>query len=143
MLGVSEIGYQMLALSDDGYNVLVGSTPTNMRTFSDYSTHPNVLNRLYNSTAAGKFQVLYRYWTVYKTTLQLPDFGHDSQDRIALQMISECGAINDVDFGRVEVAMSKVKSRWASLPGSGYGQHENRASDLIAAYTSFGGLVTT
>jgi muramidase (phage lysozyme) len=133
----------MLALSDDGYNVLVGSTPEHMLLFHDYSVHPNIFNPAVDSTAAGKYQILYRYWTVYQKQLSLPDFGHDSQDRVALQMIMECHALEDVDFGRVETAMVKVKSRWASLPGAGYGQHQNLAADLIDAYTSFGGLVTT
>ena len=45
MIAVSEIGSDLLGKSDDGYNVLVGSTPSRPLLFSGYATHPNMLNR--------------------------------------------------------------------------------------------------
>jgi muramidase (phage lysozyme) len=45
--------------SDDGYNVLVGSTPNHPILFNDYSTHPNVLNHALDSTAAGRYQIIH------------------------------------------------------------------------------------
>jgi len=30
---------------------------------------------------------------------------------------------------------------WASLPGAGYGQHENKLNDLQAAYEAAGGTM--
>lgn len=40
-IAVSEIGAALLAISDDGYNVLVDSTPSRPLLFSSYIAHPN------------------------------------------------------------------------------------------------------
>lgn len=137
----SEIGPALLAASDNGYNVLVGSTASHPLLFSDYSTHPNVFNAAMNSDAAGRYQEMARYWPAYKLQLGLPDFGPDSQDRWAIQLIRECHAQDDVELGHVQTAFVKCKSRWASLPGAGYGQHEQAMDDLVAAYVAAGGVV--
>lgn len=142
-IAVSEIGDALLAKSDDGYNVLVGSTPKRPLLFSSYAAHPNVLNRSIPvpSTAAGRYQILYRWWRIYQAQLQLPDFGPVSQDRYALQQLRERGALPLIDAGRFREAVAKVSSVWASLPGAGYGQHENDIERLLAAYRTAGGQV--
>jgi muramidase (phage lysozyme) len=140
MIAVSEIGLKLLHESDDGYNVIVGG-----KLFNDYSQHPNVLVDLpklgIKSTAAGRYQVLRRYAIAYKASLRLPDFGPESQDAIALQMIREQRAMPDVLAGRFEAAVSKCRNIWASLPGAGYGQHENKLDALRAAYVEAGGVL--
>lgn len=137
----SEIGPALLAKSDNGYNVLVGSTPEKPLLFASYAQHPNVYNPKMNSTAAGRYQFLSRYWPAYRRQLLLPDFGRESQDRWAVQLIRECGALDDVEAGRLAQAIAKCRSRWASLPDAGYGQHEHRLPDLLAAYTDAGGVL--
>lgn len=139
MIAVSEIGRALLAVSDNGYNVLVGSTPSKPLLFTNYATHPNVYNKAMNSTAAGRYQFLFKYWNYYQRTLQLEDFGHDCQDRWALALIRECKASDDVDAGRFDQAVEKCRSRWASLPGAGYNQHENSLTSLREAYEEAGG----
>jgi len=42
MIAHSEIGPELLAVSDDGYDVLVGSTAAHPLLFKDYRTHPNM-----------------------------------------------------------------------------------------------------
>lgn len=126
-------------LGDDGYNVLVGSLPGKPLLFHDYSTHPRLLNRKMNSTAAGRYQILARYYDAYKKTLHLKDFSPSSQDAIAIQMIKEQGAYNDVLQGNITAAIRKCKNIWASLPGAGYGQHENDVGQLLDAYIRNGG----
>lgn len=130
--GTSRVGDQ------DGYNVLVGG-----RTFTGYSDHPNVSVYLprYNihSTAAGRYQILYRFWTHYKKQLGLPDFGPVSQDRYAIQQIRERRAYDDVIAGRISEAIDKCKNIWASLPGAGYGQRELPLRDLLSYYQKQGG----
>ena len=138
-IAYSEIGSALLALSDDGYNVLVGSTPDRPLLFNDYSDHPNVFNSICNSTAAGRYQELHRYWVVYKAQLGLTDFGHDSQDAVALQQIKECHALDDIESGHLASAVAKCAHIWASLPGAGYNQHENSLIALQDAYTRAGG----
>lgn len=137
----SEIGPALLAVSDNGYNVLVGSTASHPLLFSDYSTHPNVYNAACNSDAAGRYQEMARYWPAYKLQLGLPDFGPDSQDRWAIQLIRECHAQDDIELGHVQAAIFKCASRWASFPSAGYGQHEQKLSDLVTAYVAAGGVV--
>lgn len=141
MLAYSEIGPKLLAKSDDGYNVLVGGA-----LFKRYDDHPRKLVDLpklkIKSTAAGRYQILAKYFDAYKTQLNLPDFSPASQDAIALQMIKECGALGCIDAGEFTVAVKRCRSRWASLPGAGYGQHENDLDDLRAVYLAAGGIDT-
>lgn len=142
-VAVSEIGAALLAKSDDGYNVLVGSTASRPLLFSSYVSHPNVLNRQIRvpSTAAGRYQILTRWWRIYQAQMKLPDFGPESQDRYALQQLREHGALPVIDAGQFREAVAKVSNVWASLPGAGYGQHENDIEHLLAGYRAAGGEV--
>lgn len=141
MLAVSEIGQPLLdnPVTDDGYRVLVGSTALHPVTFPSYFTHPNILNVALNSDAAGRYQLMYRWWKPYSAMLVLPDFGPLSQDRIALQQIRECRALPYIDAGNVAQAVSLCSHIWASLPGNSYGQHTNSLDMLEAAFALNGG----
>ena len=122
-----------------GYDVIVGGG-----LFTDYADHPRKLIRLrpgLASTAAGRYQLLSRYFDFYKRLLKLPDFSPDSQDAIALQQIKERGAIPDIEAGNFGRAVHKVRNIWASLPGAGYNQHEQKLTDLEHAYRMAGGEV--
>jgi muramidase (phage lysozyme) len=124
---------------DHGYDVLVGGT-----LFSGYTDHPRKvvdLPRLgIKSTAAGRYQILARFYDAYKKQLGLPDFSPVSQDKIAIQLIRECKALDDVNAGRVASALNKCRSRWASLPGAGYGQHEHKVETLVSIFKQKGGV---
>lgn len=139
MIAHSEIGPALLAVSDNGYNVLVGSTPAHPLLFDSYDKHPGILNRAMNSTAAGRYQLLYRYWLAYTKQLGLAGFGPGVQDAIALQQIKECRALAAIEAGNIDLAINRCAHIWASLPGAGYGQHENRMDYLVAAYLTAGG----
>lgn len=144
-LAVSEIGEPLLKVSDNGYNVIVGSTASKPDLFNSYAKHPAKMVRLgedLQSTAAGRYQLLSRYYNVYKQQLNLPDFSPASQDRIALQQISECHALDDINKGNFEAAVIKCNRIWASLPGSPYGQHTNSMEALRKAYIQAGGTLT-
>lgn len=145
MIAHSEIGPALLAVSDNGYNVIVGSTPAMPILFKSYADHPRRLIFLpklkLRSSAAGRYQLLMRYFDAYKARLKLADFSPASQDAIALQQIRECGALPDINAGNFEEAVRKCRNIWASLPGAGYGQHENRMDKLLAAYVAAGGSV--
>lgn len=141
MLAVSEIGRPLLAVSDNGYNVIVGSTAHNPMLFHDYSDHPRAFNAALHSTAAGRYQLLSHWFDSYKNLLNLPDFSPASQDAIAIQQIKERGALPDIEAGRFADAVAKVRNIWASLPGSPYGQHTNDLADLQDAYTQAGGTL--
>lgn len=141
-IAVSEIGRELLDVSDDGYNVLVGSTPAEPLLFHDYSKHPRIRNVAMNSDAAGRYQFMGRYWEPYRKQLALPDFGPKSQDLWALQLIRECKAWDLIANGHFSEAVWNCRSRWASFPAAGYGQHENKLDVLQTAYTDAGGIVT-
>lgn len=135
-------------IGDDGYDVIVGSTPSNPIRFHDFSRHPHVSVRFrYQaggsglSTAAGRYQILHRYAAHYILQLGLDDFGPRSQDAIALQLIRECRALDDIQAGRFDEAVAKCRSRWASLPGAGYGQHEQQIERLRQAFVERGGTL--
>ena len=142
MIAHSEIGTALLAKSDDGYNVLVGSTPEQPLLFHSYAAHPNVLNSALDSTAAGRYQLLHRWWVAYQAQLHLPDFSPISQDLVALQQIHERGAMPMIDGGDFMHAVARCSNLWASLPGSQYGQHTNQIADLRSAYVAAGGTVS-
>ena len=129
-------------LGDNGYNVVVGGT-----LFYDYSDHPRQhvyipRYKLY-STAAGRYQLLERYFDHYRKLLNLPDFSPASQDAIAIQQIKERRALHDIDAGRFEAAIVKVRNLWASLPGAGYRQSERKLDDLRQVYLDAGGDLDT
>jgi muramidase (phage lysozyme) len=127
-------------LGDNGYNVVVGGT-----LFRSYATHPHPIILLPNlkihSTAAGRYQLLFRYYEPYRKLLKLKDFSPESQDKIAIQQIKECKALGDVDAGNFTNAVQKCAHIWASLPGAGYGQHENTLVKLEEVYKNAGGVV--
>lgn len=153
MIANSEIGPALLAESDSGYNILVGATPAHPLTFPSYQDHPNIFNAALDSTAAGRYQLLHRWWadTVlpsgkvnhgYKTMLNLPDFSPLSQDKVALQQIRECGALAHIDAGEFQPAVTLCARIWASLSGSTYGQHTNSLTLLQSYYTAAGGTLS-
>lgn len=122
-----------------GYDVIVGGS-----LFSSYADHPRklvTLNPKLKSTAAGRYQLLARWWDAYRKQLGLKDFSPTSQDAVALQQIKERGAIPLIDSGNIRQAIDRCSNIWASLPGAGYGQFEHKADNLIAKFKAAGGIV--
>jgi len=147
MIAVSEIGEGLLRISDNGYNVLVGATAKHPMLFASYEDHPRRLvtiklsSKEWHSTAAGRYQLLARYFDHYRKLLHLNDFSPASQDEIAIQQMREKHALPDIEAGRFEAAIKKVRSLWASLPVAGYGQPENSLALLKQAFVRAGGQV--
>lgn len=143
-IAYSELGSWILTHSDDGYNVLVGSTPNNIMLFNGYSDHPNKLVHIrtgLDSTAAGRYQLLHKFYVAYCQLLGLHDFSKDSQDQIALQQLKEKGALACIDQGNFAGAIAKANTIWASLPGSPYNQHTNSYDELLVVYQMYGGTL--
>lgn len=93
------------------------------------------------SSAAGAYQLIKPTWRGIRDRLRLPDFGPDSQDRAALYLVENRGALADVFAGQIQTAVAKCAREWASLPGNQAGQPQRRKDDLLAVYTRAGGLV--
>ena len=134
---------------NDGYDVIVGGVDGHHE-FTDYSDHPFaggrpaiVINHAgLTSTASGRYQLLARYYPVYKQKLGLPDFGPVSQDKIALQQIHERQAIPDILAGNVQSAIEKCSNIWASFPGNDYAQGGKSMASLQAHYESLAAPAT-
>lgn len=132
----------------DGYGVIVGSIH-GPASFDDFSCHPfcipgkprplQVLNHATPpllSDAAGRYQLMAHNWRPYQQQLGLPDFGPLSQDKIAIQQITECRAIALLKAGEITAALAACGRIWASLPGSPYGQPRKPLPVLLAFYAA-------
>ena len=128
----------------NGYKTLFGG-----KLFNDFSKHPNVKGYFFNkaknkqdyTTAAGAYQFIYPTWETLRKRLNLTDFSPASQDKGAIELIREKGALEDVREGRFTTAVSKVRLIWASLPGAGYQQPEKSLADLQKVFRSNGGTI--
>lgn len=136
--GTDVPGRQRTATKNHGYDVIVGGA-----IFTDYRDHPRVVVNLprlgIKSSAAGRYQFIRRTWDVLRARLRLPDFGPESQDRAAIELLRECGALAHIDAGRFEQAIFAARRIWASLPGAGYGQREVPIERLKTIYIRRGG----
>lgn len=128
----------------DGYDVIVTGT-SGPEIFTDFSEHPfvgrnpkHITGKLY-STASGRYQFMRVHWEHYRDALSLPDFSPESQDKWALQLIRERGALPLIDAGSFDLAVARCKNIWASFPGAGYGQPEHGVDKLRVAYVDAGG----
>lgn len=141
-IAVSEGTQNDPVTQDDGYDVLVTGIDGPAR-FASYATHPNVLVQVNHdglcSTAAGRYQLLYKYWVYYQAYLHLPDFSPVSQDLIAIQQIRERRALPMLAAGNIAGAIAACSNIWASLPGNTYGQRQNKLQALVEAYQQLGG----
>jgi muramidase (phage lysozyme) len=147
MIAVSEGTSTSSATINKGYDVIVTGVDGKPEIFIDYSNHPfangrpsKVINsRGLTSNASGRYQFMLRDWAHYRAQLHLPDFGPASQDAWALQLIRERKALPLIEAGQFSDAVARCSNLWASLPGAGYGQHENQLSKLQVAYLAAGG----
>jgi muramidase (phage lysozyme) len=126
---------------NDGYDVIVSGIDGHHE-FTDFSGHPFsngrpaiVINHSgLTSTASGRYQLLARFYAVYKNELNLPDFSPVSQDKIALQQIRERHAIPDILAGNIQSAITKCCTIWASFPGNDFGQGGKSMEALLTRF---------
>ena len=140
LIAWSEIGPALLAETDDGYNVLVGSMPNALKTFPSYAKHPDLLDAQLNSTAAGRYQFIWPTWRGLTQMLKFADFSPVNQDRGAIELVKECGGVEPVEAGNIALAIERCNRIWASLPGANYGQPEHKLTALLAAYAQQRGM---
>lgn len=91
------------------------------------------------STAAGKYQIIKPTWLRLKGVLHLHNFGPESQDDCAVQLIKERGALDLIYAGEIAAAISKCSGEWASLPGNPASQPQRSFAQLLNAYSGAGG----
>ncbi|WP_447896032.1 glycoside hydrolase family 24 protein [Vreelandella sp. GE22] len=146
MLAFAELHTPMLndPRTDNGYRVIVGSLPGKLNLMESYDDHPRQLVTIrkgLSSTAAGRYQILSRFWDHYKKTLGLPDFGPLNQDKYAIQQLREQRALALIKAGRITDAIARCANIWASLPGAGYGQHEHTVKRLVYEFQQAKGVL--
>ena len=126
---------------DDGYNVTFGGGTFN----NGYAYHPNIQRsftqtdgRTNSSGAAGRYQFLNSTWNGLAQQLGLTDFGRESQDKAALELIRQMGALDDVDSGNWQAAVGKLGNIWASFPSSPYHQRTHSYDRLANMWEQSG-----
>jgi muramidase (phage lysozyme) len=107
--------------------------PRQRRAFTQTNGHVNY------TTAALAYQFLESTWDRLVAKLGLVDASPENQDRAALELIREAGALGDVRAGRFEDAVGKVNRIWASLPGSPYPQKTRSLAFVRESYELAGG----
>ena len=93
--------------------------------FDDYSRHPGVVGVTTKegpSTAAGKWQITKETYNDIAPKIGVTDFSEDSQKAIAIKLIENNNALDDVKKGDYLTANAKLGKVWASLPSSTYSQ---------------------
>ena len=93
--------------------------------FNDYSRHPGVVGVTTKegpSTAAGKWQITKTTYDDIAPKIGVTDFSEESQKKIALKLIQDKGALEDIQKGDYKTANEKLGGVWASLPSSPYSQ---------------------
>lgn len=126
---------------NNGYDVNVSGV-NGPSIFTNYAFHPFEaqppitvrLVPLLKSTAAGRYQLLCRYYLAYKTQLNLPDFSPLSQDLIAIQQMKEKHAVALLQSNSIQEAIESLAPVWASLPGNNYGQGGHSMQQLLAKW---------
>jgi muramidase (phage lysozyme) len=111
------------------YNTIVGG-----KQFTDFRAHPRVVGLRTAegpSTAAGKYQIVGTTYDAVAPKLGIRDFTPDSQDKIAIELIRQKGALEDVRNGNFDAAIGKLGNIWASLPSSPYSQPK-RSAEWVA-----------
>lgn len=128
----------------NGYRTLFGGG-----LFENLAVHPNqritrtMGGKPITSTAAGAYQFLKSTWDETARIMGLPDFSPASQDRGAVGRIAARGALEDAKAGRFDVAVKKIATEWASMPGSPYGQPVISITTARGVYASAGGSIST
>ena len=82
------------------------------------------------TTAAGAYQFIGKTWNGVKDKLALTDFGPQSQDAAAVELLRQRGALDDIKAGNWSSALTKTGAEWASLPTSPYKQAK-RSMDFV------------
>lgn len=132
----------------DGYAALFGYTPRNGKTFSSYAAHPKIFydyrnqaGKVIKTSAAGAYQITYTTYSALCRKYGYSDFSPETQDEMALALIKERGALEDVRMGRFAMALNKLRKVWASLPDSDVDQPTRSYEYLAGAYTKAGGTI--
>lgn len=104
--------------------------------------HGGFYEKRFDSTAAGALQITWTTCKGLRAKHGFTGFSPETQDAMGVALIDEKGALPDIEAGNIAVAVSKVKSEWESLPGSGTRpKNEVSLQDFITHYVAYGGTL--
>ena len=89
--------------------------------FASFTDHPREMRcgRRYGkklcSDAAGRYQFLSTTWDRFAKKFGVKDFSPQNQDLMAIELIREKGALEDIEAGRLEPAVRKLAYIWPSF----------------------------
>ena len=129
------IAYAEGTAHKDGYRTMYSDI-----LFDSWHDHPRQIicswykGKILCSSAAGRYQILQKTWDRIAPAVNAQTFSPVHQDRVAIELIADCQAVEDVTTGRFDEAIVKVNKVWASLPGAGYGQRTVSLDELRDIY---------
>ncbi|MDY7003240.1 MAG: glycoside hydrolase family 104 protein [Cyanobacteriota bacterium] len=110
--------------------------------FSGFEDHPREMkcgidrnNEKLCSDAAGRYQFLSTSWDLYAPMVGAKNFGPTYQDRVAIELIREKDALEDIEQGRIEEAFRKLYMVWPSF-GETPTEVERLMPKLIGTYNN-------
>lgn len=168
MLGMSEGTINHPLTQHAGYDVIVTGIPPSktLEVFTDFTYHPFAIGfdpqdwrpgmirpewrepKVINShglesTAAGRYQILRRFWLSYAKSLHLKTMQPEAQDQYVIQQFKERQALDLLDQGRFLAFCSAISGLWASMPGRAYsGQQQHSLERVRGFYLAAGGVIT-
>ncbi|MEM1168927.1 MAG: glycoside hydrolase family 104 protein [Cyanobacteria bacterium P01_H01_bin.35] len=107
--------------------------------FSSFEDHPRELKcALSNgkelcSDAAGRYQFLSTSWDRFAPMVKAKNFAPTYQDRVAIELIREKNALEDIEEGRIEEAFRKLYMVWPSF-GETAADVERLMPKLVGTY---------
>lgn len=122
---------------DNGYNIAFGGRPE-----VGYDKHPQKLHNFTQTdgtpnqtSAAGRYQILAKTYQGLQKQLGTKDFSPETQDKMAIELIRQNGALDNVLTGDYQGAINKLGNIWASLPSSNYAQPKRSMEELLGGGT--------
>ena len=110
--------------------------------FSSFEDHPREMkcgidrnNEKLCSDAAGRYQFLSTSWDLYAPMVGAKHFGPTYQDRVAIELIREKDALEDIEQGRIEEAFRKLYMVWPSF-GETPTEVERLMPKLVGTYNN-------
>jgi muramidase (phage lysozyme) len=138
--------------SPNGYRMMFGG-----RLFNSFADHPRVrfpytdkAGHTYTTSAAGAYQAEIATWDRIERKLNLRQraldlgvelFSPPMQDIFATELFAECGAVADFKEGRLQAAIDKIGTQWASLPSAKVAQPHRTYVFCTTAFLNAGGFV--
>jgi muramidase (phage lysozyme) len=101
--------------------------------FSSFADHPFIAyaSDHSNCRAAGRYQFCSFTWASLKSQYGFSDFSPQNQDRGAIALIRQAGALSNIKAGDWQGAAAKLNRIWPSLPG---GSQQNRSLAQSLSY---------